>query len=366
MTDSTVIFILIRSLANGGAEKQSILLAKALAQQYAVQLIVLDSLPLHEKHLQKIREEQIHVQFLKGGPLDKFSAFRKLIRTHRADYLFSFLPSDTLLAALAGRLEGVKGIYGGVRNAFIPLKKRLVLRWLHNHLLHGTISNCHAGVRSLQKQGFRRDKFLVIHNAFEGLAQSRTTEPDTSFVNIITVGRFVEQKNYPLALRLFKQLKDAGDLPPMRYTIIGYGPLEKQIRDLIRQMGLEDDVRLLINPGQVDEHLAQADIYLSTSLFEGLSNAIMEGMSHGLPVVASRVGDNDHLVYDGKNGYLHSVEDEAGMYGSLRKLVWDQLLRQQFGLQSALIIQRDFSFCGFQQKYIDLIEDQRIPLHETV
>jgi glycosyltransferase involved in cell wall biosynthesis len=185
-------------------------------------------------------------------------------------------------------------------------------------------------------------------------------------VNIITVGRFVEQKNYPLALRLFKQLKDAGDLPPMRYTIIGYGPLEKQIRDLIRQMGLEDDVRLLINPGQVDKHLAQADIYLSTSLFEGLSNAIMEGMSHGLPVVASRVGDNEHLVHEGKNGFLHSVEDEAGMYGSLRKLVWDQLLRQQFGLQSALIIQRDFSFCGFQQKYIDLIEDQRIPLHETV
>jgi glycosyltransferase involved in cell wall biosynthesis len=366
MSDTTGVCVLIRSLANGGAEKQSVLLTKALDEKYPTYLVVLDQLPLHPKHLDKIKQENLQVVFLKGNLWQKLNMFAELIRSKNISALFSFLPSDTLLAAVVGRYLGVKHIFGGLRNAYVPWKKRIPLRFLHNYLLDYSISNCHSGVKSLVQQGFRSEKFIVIHNALEHQLKPLPDVKINAYVDLITVGRFVDQKNYPLALRIFKKLLETSPSAHLlRYTIIGYGPREQQIRDLIVDLGLEDRVRLMINPKNVGQLLASADIYLSTSLFEGLSNAIMEGMEYGLPVVATRVGDNDYLVNKGKNGYLHDVKDEEGMLNSLHKLVRDRDKRIRMGKCSQDIISSNFSFPAFQKKYFELIEQKMTLSHET-
>lgn len=366
MSETTGVCVLIRSLANGGAEKQSVLLTKALSDKYPTYLVVLDQVPLHPKHLEKIRQEKLQVIFLKGNLWQKFSMFVKLVRRKNISSLFSFLPSDTLLAAVVGRYLGVKHIFGGLRNAYVPWKKRIPLRFLHNYLLDYSISNCHSGVKSLVRQGFRSEKFIVIHNALESELVPSSEPKEDTYVDMITVGRFVDQKNYPLALRLFKKLLEAANSAnKLRYTIVGYGPREQQIRDLITDLGLQEKVRLIINPKNVSQVLKNADIYLSTSLFEGLSNAIMEGMEHSLPVVATRVGDNDYLINTGKNGYLHDVKDEEGMLTSLHKLVRDKETRVRMGQYSRDMITANFSFQAFQKKYIDLLEQKMILSHET-
>jgi len=365
MSDVSGVCVLIRSLANGGAEKQSILLTKALADKYPTCLVVLDREPLHPKHLEKIEKEQLQVIFLEGNLWQKFGMFTRLAETNNISVLFSFLPSDTLLAAVAGRYFGVRYIFGGLRNAYVPWKKRIALRFLHNYLLDYSISNCHSGVRSLAAQGFKADKFIVIHNALERLSAYQPKQTSGSEIHLITVGRFVDQKNYSLALRLFKKLLDDKSLPKLQYTIVGYGPREPQIRQMIAALGLQENVRLVINPDQVSPLLLGADIYLSTSLFEGLSNAIMEGMEHGLPIVATRVGDNDYLVEEGKNGYLHEISDEEGMLSSLKILISDRASREKMGQQSIDRIVAHFSFEAFRQKYIDLIEQKLTLLHET-
>jgi len=365
MSHSIGVCVLIRSLANGGAEKQSILLTKALSSKYRTYLVVLDKEPLHPKHLDKIQQDQLNIIFLEGKPWHKFSKFTHLARSKNISVLFSFLPSDTLLAAVAGRYLGIPYIFGGLRNAYVPWRKRIALRLMHNYLLDYSISNCHSGVSSLAQQGFKKDKFLVIHNALESQSRHSNVGINECPIHLVTVGRFVDQKNYSLALQLFKKLKEDQALPEIRYTIIGYGPREQQIRLLIDELGLEKHVNLVINPDRVDRYLQTADIYLSTSLFEGLSNAIMEGMDHGLPVVATRVGDNNYLVDEGVNGFLHDIKDENGMLHSLRKLVLDEKLRQQMGDLSMKIIEASFSFTAFRKKYIELIEEKMMASHET-
>lgn len=362
MSEEVGVGVLIRSLANGGAEKQSILLCKALQSHFPTYLVILDSTPLHDKHLQKIKEENIEAVFLEGNRFRKYKELSYLIKQQHIQYLFSFLPSDTFLAALAGRLNGVNAIFGGIRNAIIPWHKQIALKILHNHFLHYSISNCHSGVKNLSQRGFNASKFIVIHNALEILPEHIDRESNDN-VRIITVGRFVAQKNFFLALRLFRKLLDTTHLSQLHYTIIGYGPLEGEIRAEIKRLNLEEKVELLINPPHIEEKLWEADIYLCTSLFEGLSNAVMEAMSCELPIVASKVGDNEYLVHHGENGYIHELEDTEAMLNSLKVLATDQVKRHSFGKKSREIIQQKFSFSTFKKQYLKLIEAESI--HET-
>ena len=85
--------------------------------------------------------------------------------------------------------------------------------------------------------------------------------------------------------------------------------MENEIRLLVRQLKLNTEVENLINPPNIPDILNACDIYLSTSLYEGLSNSIMESMVAGLPVVATNVGDNQYLIKDDYNGFLVPCRD---------------------------------------------------------
>ncbi|MBO7272587.1 MAG: glycosyltransferase family 4 protein, partial [Bacteroidaceae bacterium] len=99
-----------------------------------------------------------------------------------------------------------------------------------------------------------------------------------------------------------------------------------------------------------------ADIYLSTSLFEGTSNSIMEAMNWSLPVVATNVGDNNHLVIDGVNGTLHPIGDAKGMAESIANLLTNYELRKEYGLASNKNLRENYSMEIFEKRYLKLIE----------
>lgn len=354
--------VMIRSLANGGAEKQSVLLAKALQAYHPTFLIILDRQPQHPKHQEKIQQEGIQAVFLKGRVWNKLKQLIQLVRQQHIQYLFCFLPSDTIMATLAARLSGTSPVvYGGIRNDKIPWRKKLALKWLHNYALDHSISNCHAGVSNLVKDGFNRDKFIVIHNALERIPENLQKEPSEA-VRIVTVGRFVAQKGFHRALRIMQHLRDQRAVTNFVYTIIGYGKLEAEIRQMIVDLELTSQVQLLVNPDNVLAELSQSDIYLCTSSFEGLSNAVMEAMSCRLPVVATEVGDNDYLVIPQKNGYLHAVQDIPGMAGSIATLIADFRLRTAYGENSRQIIQEQFVFSAFQRKYLQLLNTETVSI----
>ena len=81
----------------------------------------------------------------------------------------------------------------------------------------------------------------------------------------------------------------------------------------------------------VFDYLLCSDVFLLTSAYEGMPNAVMEAMLAGLPVVATCVGGVPDLIEEGVHGYLHEVGDIAGMAGSLERLLKDPVLRRQMG-----------------------------------
>lgn len=350
------ICVTIRSLANGGAEKQSLLLAKALQDNYEVFYVAVNDDEKHPKHLAFIEEHQINALILEGGLLSRARQFGKFVKQHQIDYIFSFLPGDTMFGGIVGKLYRVKNVYGGIRNAQIAKYKVFFLRMLSNFLLTGIISNSHKGKGVFSRIGFRADRILVIPNALE-VQEESVKRPPKEQITIITVARFVPQKDFLTALKSIAALKEhLAEHLKIKYHIVGYGEQEEAIRNWVQSLGLDDLVEIIINPENIRACYRSADVYLCSSIFEGVSNTILEAMEHSLPVVATDVGDNQYLVQDGYNGFIAPSGDSDALSKHLHKLVQDHDMRIQFGLNSYEKLIDEYSFKSFQQNYIDIIE----------
>jgi len=163
----------------------------------------------------------------------------------------------------------------------------------------------------------------------------------------------VEDKDYSTSLCAVNELLKISD--NFLFQIVGYGPLENALRKKVRELGLDKHVEIIIKPDNIPELLIEADIYLSTSLFEGTSNAIMEAMNACLPIVATNVGDNSRLVFEGKNGCLHNVGDFKAIAKSLKILTNDYNKRIEFGLESNRMLRENYSHQKFKNEYLNLI-----------
>jgi glycosyltransferase involved in cell wall biosynthesis len=176
-------------------------------------------------------------------------------------------------------------------------------------------------------------------------------------IRIISVCRFVRPKDFHTALHSFKALADKNINKELKYYIVGYGPMENEIRSLVSNLDLDNKVVILINPPGIPEILKSCDIYLSTSLFEGLSNSIMEALVAGLPVVATDVGDTRYLVKDRFNGFIVQCGDINTIAEKLDFLANNDNSRIDFGNNSYYIIGKEFSEDKLINNYLKLISE---------
>lgn len=349
------VLILIKNLTSGGAEKQSILLGKALEQLHSVHYVIFNDRYKDPKYLTLLSENpSIKVVSFRGNLLSRFLQFCKYLHENQIEIVFSYLTAANFFAVLAAKLSGVKSVYTGIRNAYLPPVKAAIDRLLCNQFAEKAVLNCYSGKTYFAKNGFREEKLIVIPNCFENILPYRKKNEGNRPIRIITVGRFVEQKDYTTALRVIESIKRVNN--NIIYEIVGFGELESSIRSSITQMHLDDIVNVYINPKNIPELLDNADIYLSTSLFEGTSNSIMEAMNADLPVVATNVGDNGELILDGQNGYLCKIKDVDAIAEKILFLLANTEVRERMGKKSKDHLIAEFSMDKFRESYIKLIE----------
>lgn len=345
--------ILVSTIDSGGAEKQAVLLASRLSCITKVNLIVLyGDHPEYVKNTEILSKSKVAVHKLFGNILLKSKRLKGILKETQTDVLFNYLTMPDLIGSIVGRNCGIR-VYNGIRNSRLPCSKMLIERIAHNLLATGTIYNCYSGADYFGNHGFCAHKNIVIPNCFQDIAES-IERPDRDIKTIITVGRFDPQKDY----RTLIQSVSCLSRDDYRLCIVGYGELESQIRRWVKEYGIEDKTDFHIKPDNVPDLERNADIYISTSLFEGTSNSIMEALNWSLPIVATNVGDNGHLVRDNENGYLHSVGDIDGLAESLRRLLDSTDLRNKMGKKGNQILRENYSMENFEKRYLDLIEDK--------
>ncbi|WP_276168409.1 glycosyltransferase [Zobellia alginiliquefaciens] len=357
MTKRKNICITINSLGRGGAEKQCLLLAKALKHKHNVVVAILKPEPRYESHVRFIQQEEIEHLVLSPNVLFNAVNFIKFLKKEKIDIVFSFLPTDTIFSAICGKFAGVSYSFGGIRNSYMPKLKFMALKAVNNYLLDYTIANNFAAYSSSQKFGFKKNVF-VISNGIDINPFKQRIPQNGACISIISMGRLVEQKQYGVALKSIYKLKETlAGAYRFRYKIVGQGAEEENIREDIRKYGLENEVELVKNPSNIYQLLEESDIYLCSSSFEGVSNSVMEAMNSGLPIVATDAGDNSRLVIHQKNGFISKIGDDKALAGYLEELVQFPQKRIDMGRKSYDHLVEKFSYKAFQNHYLSLIEN---------
>lgn len=350
------IAILIPTLKQGGAEKQAALLALTLQKSYNVHIYLLygiESIAAQNKAL--LDDSDVKIHSMSGSMISKLFQLKREFKKIGIDVLFNYLTSCNVVGALAGRMAGVKRIYGGIRNTRLEWHKHLADMLAHNLLSTGTIYNCHTGVTHFTSKGFRKRNNIVIPNGFIDIAEP-IHRVDKEIKHIVTAGRFVPQKDYKTLIRTIAHLKTLRNDFVM--DIIGYGEEEQNIRQWIKEYEVENLVNIYIKPDNVQDIIRSADIYLSTSLFEGTSNSIMEAMNWSIPVVATNVGDNNYLVEESINGMLYSIGDYVGMANAIATLLSSPEIRNQYGKCGNDALKDKYSMEAFETRYLELINQK--------
>jgi glycosyltransferase involved in cell wall biosynthesis len=128
------------------------------------------------------------------------------------------------------------------------------------------------------------------------------------------------------------------DFPDAKFILVGDGVLRKQISVLIKKLNLKEQVILTGWCNDIVRILSCLDIFVLTSLWEGLPVVVLEAMAAGLPVVATDTGGISEVVLQGKTGYLVKPKDMPALQGRLRELLMKPYLRKEFAKFAVLAL----------------------------
>lgn len=174
---------------------------------------------------------------------------------------------------------------------------------------------------------------------------------------LIYVGRLHKQKGVDVLLRAFGQLVERDLACDACLKIVGDGPLWDDLVSLAKDLDITHRVAFFGETNCVLEQLYQADIFVLPSRAEGISNALLEAMACGMPVVVSDVPGNADVVQDGKNGLTFTTEDPDSLAQALSLLLEQSDLRQQLGRMARQTVEARYSLSFVADRYIAMYQE---------
>ena len=317
----------IGALGSGGAERVISILTRHLAEAGILVEIVLyyDKEPFYEIH-PDVRITYVERETHSKNLLKNIVWLRRYFKKH-AGQVISFLAQYNMVALTAAFGTRIPVIVADrndprhipkqapvrmARNLLYYLADRVIVQTQHNKVYFSKV---------LQK------KCHIIYNPVDlgdkkGIALN-TPKKD----RIVSVARLMKQKNQLMLLDAFAQIKT--EFPDYTLTIYGEGPFREELQKKIDCLGIGEYVDM---PGQVQnvfDCIADAELFVLSSNFEGMPNALIEAMCVGLPVISTRVSGATDLIEDDKNGLLTDVGDTKKLANSMKRMLADAELRQQ-------------------------------------
>jgi glycosyltransferase involved in cell wall biosynthesis len=194
---------------------------------------------------------------------------------------------------------------------------------------------CSEELARLGKIADPMSKFLVIPNGVEWDRFKPVERPRNKKVKILFIGRLIPRKGFERVIRALPEVQEKAR-ETFEVEVVGSGEHRKKLDDLAQELGVVEQIKYVgtVPYDQLEKSYQRADIFVLTSLSEGMPSVILEAMGCGLPVVASDVGGNNELVKDGWNGYLIRGDDSSKLASDLVQLIDDENLRSEMGQRS--------------------------------
>ncbi len=346
----------------------------------------------------RLRERSIPIEVMPIRPglrPDAVWKLASLIGRHRVKVVHAVNPRPLLYAGLAARLLGIRSTVGSL-SAFacqVPdreyrfLPQELVTRGrrhaLRNQLACGLMRHVVAVSDELGERfcrftadaagplgllgyrGLRRRMRTISYGIDLGPYQTVTdgevaalrarmgAGPDTVLVG--SVGRLVEQKDYPTQLRAFALA--ARTEPRLRMVLAGDGPLRGAIEAQAAELGIADRLVLLGHWTRVPELLRALDVFVLASKFEPYGVALLEAKCSGSAIVATSVNEIPKLLEDGVTGLVVPPESPEPMARALTGLAQDDGLRRALGQNALAEARQKHSIQAVARAYQALYDD---------
>jgi glycosyltransferase involved in cell wall biosynthesis len=321
----------------GGAEQQTRRLAQTLARRGAAVTLLaprLDRRTPAREWEGPVAVRRFHLRKapnLGGRHLDAFLTWCVCISAwlwrNRRSYDVVYVVHGRLHAfpaAIAGNRLGkpvvVKPGRGGETHFDLSVvqRKRLLGPFFARGIARNTtawIANSREIGADLARWGVPRERVHAIPNGID-VPEDVTRQPTNGVVQFLSMGRLDADKAVDQTIRAFATLPAD---TPARLTILGDGPCRQELEALSRRLGQAGRIVFTGAVADVTPYLREADVYLSTSVSEGMSNALLEAMSHAVMPVVSHVSGVTEVLEEGVAGLVFPVGDEAALAGRLEE-----------------------------------------------
>lgn len=263
----------------------------------------------------------------------------KLFKQEKPDIIHTHVYFAATIGRIAAKLAGVKVIMHHVHSTYWHYSSINVL--MERFLSHFTdkIICVSQAVRNfvVLNEKINPNKIEVIYN---GISRKEVATDRDSFrlalgvqkddVVITVVASLLHNKGHKVLLEAMAGLKDK--YPFLKCWIVGEGPMEKELRDMVSQWSLEKQVTFLGVRADVPEILSTSDIFVLPSLLrEGQPLSVLEAMAYGVPVIASRIGGVPEIIRDQENGILVPAQEPQLLADQIEVLILDPGRRKQLG-----------------------------------
>lgn len=337
-----VLFV-ISGLGVGGSERQLALLASALARAgVAAAVYAIGDGPVR----QELKRNGVEVLVGPGRPaglsavtkaaVDLFSVMRR----RRPRMVHFFLPAAFMIGAPMALLAGVpvrimsrRSLNTYQRHVFSRLGERCCLR-----TVHAALGNSRRVVAQLLEEGVPPARVGLIYNGVagpngdiaRGEARTRLGLAPESLVMTI-VANLIPYKGHA---DLIDALALARPHLPEGWRLLAVGRddgIGTALKQRVRDLAMDEHVVFMGSRDDVGAILAASDVGILNSHQEGFSNAVLEGMAAGLPMIVTEVGGNAEAVIDGETGLVVPAHDSKALAAAIVRVAGDPDLRAAFG-----------------------------------
>lgn len=293
-----------------------------------------------------------------------------LIRRERFDVVHTHNWSSMFYGILAGKLAGLfskkplvlHGEHGLNRSDLdgIPWKRlwaqRILARLAHAIVpVNGIIAAHVASHWRIPTQ-----RLNIINNGVDlerfhpGLKATRPADGSSAASGLVLgmVGRLDDVKDLGTALRALAILKKKG-IGDVTLILVGDGPLTAALAAEAASLGVTASVEFAGGRKDVENWYPRFHVYMNTSVYEGMSNTLLEGMACGLPLIASRVPGNAAWLAEGGNALFFEPKDAEGLAARILDLRGDARLRDEMGMRNRAKVETEFDNRKFLSVYAE-------------
>ena len=347
------------SLTNGGAEKQLVYIAKALAEAgVEVQVYCVTRGEFHQTSLAAMGLEPIWFG-QRRNPLLRIGTLVRQLRAFRPHVIHSTHFFANIYAAIAGSLLRTMSI-GAVRSSLAHCQEKMG-RWVWLLLQTPTalIVNSNAAIDSLTQQDFvRRDRLFYLPNAValpsasqNGASAATISSSPRQNCRAIFVGRLIAAKRLDRFIDAFSRARRQE--PKLLATVVGDGPERSAMECSVAASEL-DGFEFLGERSDVANLLNDSQMLVLSSDEEGLPNVVLEAMAAGLPVISTPAGDVPRLIEDGVHGFMVGFQDVDGMADCMVRLARDPELCRELGHNGRRCVEERYAFDRLSAKLLDI------------